>query len=154
MSTCHVRALFTLLKEDKEKFFFRTDLVKQKDKVVCAHHKALILDRYEVLQNYCCNRFKIHKKNIGQSLQVICLKFAKELKEKEFLVIPGHKICRNCKSQLNKLCEKASGMIYDTALRGDSTDSEETCATSLSNSQLKYIWNWSVPNKISQHAFM
>ena len=57
--------LFASLKEDKEKNLFRTDLVKQKDEVVtvCAHHKALILDRYKVLEKYCCNPFKTYKKN-------------------------------------------------------------------------------------------
>ena len=42
--------LLTSLKEDKEKFLFRNNLVDQKDEVitVCAHHKALILDKYEV----------------------------------------------------------------------------------------------------------
>ena len=43
--------LFTSLK-DKENFLFRTDLVEQKDEVVtvCAHHKALILEKYEAHQ--------------------------------------------------------------------------------------------------------
>ena len=61
--------LFTSLKEDKEKFLFRADLVEQKDEVitVCAHHKALIFDRYEVLQKYCCsNPFKTHKKILAE----------------------------------------------------------------------------------------
>ena len=67
-------------------------------------------------------------------MQLISLEFTKELK-KEFLVIPGCQVCGNCKSQLNKLCEKASDIVYDAALTGDSTDSEEnTCAASLFNS--------------------
>ena len=40
-------------------------------------------------------------------------------------------------TQLNKVCEKALHMVYDAALTGESTDSEEnTCAVSLSNNQL------------------
>ena len=70
-------------------------------------------------------------------MQVISLEFAKELKEKEFLIIPGHKVSGNCKSQSNKLYEEALGMVYEAALTGDSTGSEENiCAASLSNSQL------------------
>ena len=70
-------------------------------------------------------------------MQVISLEFAKELKEKEFLVISGRKFCGIFNLRLSKLCEKASGMVYDAALTGDSIDSEEnTCVASLSNSQL------------------
>ena len=63
-ATSKAMILFTSFKEDKEKSLFRTDLVEQNNEVVtvCAHHKAFILHRYEVLQNYCCNPFKIHKK--------------------------------------------------------------------------------------------
>ena len=52
--TSKAMILLTSLKEkDKEKNLFRTDLVKQKHEVltVYAHQKALILDRYDVLQN-------------------------------------------------------------------------------------------------------
>ena len=60
--TSKAMILFTSLKKGKEKFLFRTDLVEQKDEVatVCAHNKALILNRH--LQKYCCNPFKTHKK--------------------------------------------------------------------------------------------
>ena len=57
-------------------------------------------------------------------MQVISLEFAKELKGKEFLIIPGYKVCENC--------------VYNAVLTGDSTDSEKnTCVVSLSNRQLK-----------------
>ena len=98
--------------------------------------KPLFLIDRKFFKNIVVALLKLAK-NIGWNLQVISLEFAKELKENEFLVIPRCKVCGNCKLWLNKLCKEALGMVYDAALTGDSTDSKEnTCVTSLSNSQL------------------
>ena len=85
---------------------------------------------------------------------VISLEFAKKTeRKKEFLLMPGHKVCGNCKSQLNKLYEKILSIVYDTALTEDSIDCvENTCAASLSNSQLNTSLSGIGQSPIKSHS--
>ena len=56
----------TFSQADEAKLSYHTDLTDRKTEVktVCAHHKALMIDNYEVLQKNCCNPFKTHKTTI------------------------------------------------------------------------------------------
>ena len=84
----------------------------------------------------CCNSFKAHKTNIKQNVQVISVKFAKDLQKNQFAIILGKK-CGNCNSRLNKLCDGALSFSADTDFTRHSTDDEEIiCAGQISNSQL------------------
>ena len=129
----------TFSEADKEKLLYRADLSDQKTEVqtVCVHHKALMIDNHEALQKYCCNPFKTHKNNTKQNLQIISVKFAKDLQKNQFAIIPGRKVCGNCKSKLNKLCEGISSSSSDTDFTRHSTDGEEnTCVGQMSSCQL------------------
>ena len=96
-----------------------------------------MIDNHEALQKYCCNPFKTHKNNIKRNLQVISVKFAKDLQKNQFAIIPGRKVCRNGKSRLNKLCEGTSSSSSDTDFTRHSTDGEEnTCVGQISSCQL------------------
>ena len=87
----------TFSQADEAKLSYRTDLTDRKTEVktVCAHHKALMIDNYEVLQKNCCNPFKTPKTTIKRNLQVISVKFAKDQQKNQLAIIPGKKVCGN-----------------------------------------------------------
>ena len=76
----------TFSQADEEKLPHRADLTDRKTEVktVCAHHKALMIDNYEVLQKNCCNPFKTQKTTIKRNLRDMSLKFAKDQQKNQF----------------------------------------------------------------------
>ena len=70
----------TFSQADEAKLSYHADITDRKTEVktVCAHHKALMIDNYEVLQKNCCNPFKTHKTTIKQNFRVMSVKFAEE----------------------------------------------------------------------------
>lgn len=149
VKSCGFVAFESLQQEDKQRLLYRADLVNDAAKIsdLCLHHKALIIDRYEVLQKSCCDPFNSHRKRkIKSHLQVISLEFAQKLREHyKFNVVPGSKVCNHCKLKLNKLEEKET----ESQLSANSTDNEEI--EDLVQIQLNTSFNRdrTVPNKIT-----
>ena len=69
----------------------RTGYVKNICDNICHHHEKAYISRYESLQLYCCDPFKLYKKKISRGLQKTDSELFAVLKIK-----PGQKLCRNC----------------------------------------------------------
>ena len=59
---------------------------------ICLHHKAALITRYETLEKYCSDPFRMYEKRITKALRVVDVETAKRLKIK-----PGQKLCVNCR---------------------------------------------------------
>ena len=59
----------TFSQADEQKLLHQADFTDRKTEVqtVCAHHKALMIDNYKVLQNNCCDPFETHKTTIKRN---------------------------------------------------------------------------------------
>ncbi|XP_065650266.1 ARL14 effector protein-like [Hydra vulgaris] len=98
-----------LTKKDQELVHLRSKV--NHIQTICNHHVKVYLDRFETLYDgsFCCDPFNKHKvklKNNGffnglslcyhiESIRVISLDVAKE-----FDLIPGHKLCTECRKML------------------------------------------------------
>lgn len=70
---------------------------------LCYHHEKVFISRYEQLQKFCCDPFKIHKKQIAVSLRRIDDNVAKLLK------IPlGKKVCSRCQQKASEYVTERS----------------------------------------------
>ena len=88
----------------------RTGYVKNICYKICHHHEKAYISRYELLQLYCCDSFKLHKKKISKSL----CKTDSELVA-NFKIKPGQKLCRNYIKKATKVTEHSAEEtdIYD-----------------------------------------
>ena len=84
-------------------------MLKVCDKI-CRHHEKAYISRYESLQLYCCDPFKLHKKNISKGLHKTDSELVGILKIK-----PGQKLCRNCIKKATEVIEHSAEEteIYD-----------------------------------------
>ena len=60
-------------------------------KAVCYHHKVKFLDRYLILQRFCCDPMNVHKSKIKIHLREISEAPAKDIGKR-----PGDKLCKHC----------------------------------------------------------
>lgn len=97
----------TLTEEDQVKVMYRARLFKQRDNIIsiCGHHKAFYIDCYESLQAFCCDPLEVHSKKINKRLQSVSLEYAEKPQLQHLNLIPGKKVCGNCRTRLTKICQ-------------------------------------------------
>nr|XP_047134899.1 ARL14 effector protein-like [Hydra vulgaris] len=88
-----IKCFDELTKEDQELVYLQCKV--NHIKTICYHHKKIFLNRFESSYDgsICCNPFNKHKIKIKKSVRVISV-------AKEFDLIPGHKLCTECRKIL------------------------------------------------------
>ncbi len=130
-SQCHLKTfsrtqgfipIDSLSAEDQLLITLRGGFHTQLDSVLCHHHQVVLLAKYEFLQKYCCNPFKLHQEKVKKGLSPVDIDTANKINEgqtKDSLQIkPGQKLCPTCRKELAKREAKSST---------DSGDSEPSC---------------------------
>ena len=81
----------------------RTGSVKNVCDRICHHHEKAYISRYESLQLFCCDPFKLHKKKISKGLGKTDSQLVANLKIK-----PGQKLCRYCIRKATEVTEHSA----------------------------------------------
>ncbi|XP_047129865.1 uncharacterized protein LOC124809907 [Hydra vulgaris] len=86
---------------EREILMWRTGLsIINVKSTTCLHLKHVYLKRYATKLTHCCNPFNIHNKVKKGSLREINLDTAKSLCSKGKFVVPGEKLCPQCRHKL------------------------------------------------------
>ena len=80
----------------------RTGLDSLIDKIICLYHEQTMLVKYSHSHRKCCNPFSKHMKNVKTDLQEIALEVWADLQKLSISVIPGHKMCPTCRTELSR----------------------------------------------------
>lgn len=80
----------------------RTGMTFSGNNTICFHHEKIYIDRFEELQQSCCDPFNIHKKLAKKNLHVIDIDDASFLSAKcGKQLVPGWKLCPKCTQIIN-----------------------------------------------------
>ena len=100
---------FSILTAEQVKLIsMRTGISNSPEHEICLHHEQTVLTRYSQYQRHCCNPFEKHQKPIKGSLREVSLNTAEDFNSINISVIPGKKICPNCRKELTSNLEAAS----------------------------------------------
>ena len=78
----------------------RTGLDSVIDKIIYLHHEQTLLLKFSHSHRKCCNPFSKHMKKVKTDLQEIALEVWAGLQKLSISVIPGHKMCPTCRTEL------------------------------------------------------
>lgn len=77
-----------------------TGLKEIEDKSICDYHYKRYISFYSSKEYKCCDPYSKHNKSVQSSLTDITLEFSKKVKKIcNLSIVPGKKICSNCKKQ-------------------------------------------------------
>ncbi|XP_065667736.1 ARL14 effector protein-like [Hydra vulgaris] len=109
MSYCRMVGRIRLKDTDIEVLIQRIEYTFEPIEEICKcapgyHHEKAYISRYEALQKYCCDPFKVHKKKIIKGLCKVNISIANHLKIK-----PVQKVFTNCMNEfkLGKITESS-----------------------------------------------
>ncbi|XP_065642962.1 ARL14 effector protein-like [Hydra vulgaris] len=89
MLYCRIIGRIRLKDTDIEVLMQRIGYTFEPNEEICFHHKNAYISRYEALQKYCCDPFKVHKKKTIKGLCKVNISIANNLKSnlvKKFLL--------------------------------------------------------------------
>ena len=76
---------------------------KIKSEVICLHHHKYFIYKYSQFQNFCCDPFQKHSVYAKTNLLVLEFDHVKKYKGIKHDLVPGKKICRKCKGELDNV---------------------------------------------------
>ena len=79
---------------------------------ICHHHFYFYLVQYDSFQRTCCDTFQNRKKPVKSSLRSISMSLREEYAAIPLELVPGQKICRNCRKAISKLLMSAESDDY------------------------------------------
>ena len=90
--------------EDQQILLWRSGLLDRKDNIqtICLHHEQYFGKVYERKEKKCCGVLKDHRIK-AKAHTLITLNMAELLHSKNFAVVPGQKLCRQCKTKFEEL---------------------------------------------------
>ncbi|XP_004210963.1 ARL14 effector protein-like [Hydra vulgaris] len=117
-----------IVSTDAEVLIQRIGHTFEQNEEICFHHEKAYISRYEALQKYCCDPFKVHKKKIIKGLCKVDDLTASQLKIK-----PGQKLCTNCLNEFK--LEQITGKFSQEDEDKD-VDDEEFSSSDLNKTVL------------------
>ena len=80
----------------------RTGLDSLIDKTISLHHEQTVISKYNHSHRKCCNPFSKHMKKVETGLREITLEVWSDFPKLSISVIPGHKMCPTCDTELSR----------------------------------------------------
>lgn len=102
--------------EEKTLLELRSQVHLDSIQTICKHHEETLLVRYSSLIKKCADPFKQHLVAKTKSLRIITLDFYSRAKSLHGKVIPGQKLCLNCRisaTQSDQQSEPDRGAAQD-----------------------------------------
>ena len=130
--TSGLQQLDQLLEEDQvEIYLWRAGRLDKRNDVstICKHHEQFFGNAFERREKYCCQVLTNHTRKTIKGKQIITLEMAKYLKSKNFDVIPGTKLCRQCQKIYNEMDNKDS----DNSQQATTDQEFDECETPKKN---------------------
>jgi len=106
---------------------------------ICFHHEAMYLEKYETMQNKCCNPFGTYRHFVKTGLLKVDLEMADKLNRlAKVNAKPGQKICPRCKSKFIVMLEAAApSSLSSDEFEMDTSSTINNSLSSLGESPLK-----------------
>jgi len=121
---------------------------------ICHHHFYFYLVRYESFQRVCCNPFQNHKRPAKSSLRSISMSLRNQCATIPLELVPGQKICRNCRKAISKLLMsgESDDSLEDTTADKDISALEQSYSEETNRSDLSVCFSSLGMSPIKVHS--
>jgi len=121
---------------------------------ICHHHFYFYLVRYESFQRVCCNPFQNHKRPVKSSLRSISMSLRNQCATIPLELVPGQKICRNCRKAISKLLMsgESEDSLEDTTADKDILALEQSYSEETNRSDLSVCFSSLGMSPIKVHS--